>query len=60
MFVGSTRDEDDSLKSVAIQAWLDLVYGGQDNRDWTQRMRVIREALEKVPENIKYRPSKLF
>ena len=60
MFVGSTRDENDCLKSVAIQAWLDLVYGGQDTREWTQSMRVIREALEKVPENIKYKPTRLF
>lgn len=48
------------LKSAAIQAWLDLVYGGQDTREWTSAMRVIRQALEAVPDNIKYRPTSLF
>jgi hypothetical protein len=52
--------ENDDLKSTAIQAWLDLVYGGQDTREWTLAMRVIRQALEAVPDNIKYRPTSLF
>jgi hypothetical protein len=52
--------ENEDLKSTAIQAWLDLVYGGMDTREWASAMRVIRQALEKVPDNIKYRPTSLF
>jgi hypothetical protein len=52
--------EHEDLKSTAIQAWLDLVYGGMDTREWASAMRVIRQALEAVPGNIKYRPTSLF
>ena len=52
--------EKKDLKSTAIQAWLDLVYGGMDTREWALAMRVIRQALEAVPDNIKYRPTSLF
>ena len=52
--------EKEDLKSAAIQAWLDLVYGGTDTREWESAMRVIRQALETVPDNIKYRPTSLF
>ena len=52
--------EKEDLKSTAIQAWLGLVYGGMDTREWASAMRVIRQALEAVPDNIKYRPTSLF
>lgn len=55
-----SSDYSDDLKSVAIQAWLDMVYGGQDIREWTTSMRIIRQALEMVPEDIKYRPINLL
>ena len=45
--------EDDSLKTAALAAWLNLVYGGQDAREYTYSLRLIRRALEKVPEHIK-------
>lgn len=45
--------EDDSLKTAALAAWLNLVYGGQDTREYTYSLRLIRRALEKVPEHIK-------
>jgi hypothetical protein len=48
--------EDDSLKDLAIQHWLALVYGGLDGREYCQSMRIIRKALEHVPENIRFRP----
>lgn len=60
MFAGNTRDQKESLKSVAIQAWLDVVYGGQDTKEWAECMRVIRKALEKIPENIRYRPEQMY
>lgn len=47
--------EDDSLKELALQHWLALVYGGLDGRQYCESMRVIRKALEHVPENIKYK-----
>jgi hypothetical protein len=48
------------MLTCLIQAWLDLVYGGMDTREWALSMRVIRQALEAVPDNIKYRPTSLF
>ena len=45
--------EDDSLKTAALAAWLNLVYGGQDTREYTYSLRLISRALEKVPEHIK-------
>jgi len=45
--------DDDSLKTAALAAWLDIVYGGQDMREYTYSLRVIRRAIEKVPEHIK-------
>jgi hypothetical protein len=48
--------DDDSLKDIALQHWLALVYGGLDGREYCESMRVIRRALEHVPENIKFRP----
>jgi hypothetical protein len=47
--------EDDSLKDLAMQHWLALVYGGLDGREYCESMRIIRKALEHVPENIRYR-----
>lgn len=51
---------EDSLKEAAIQAWLDLVYGGQDAREYHNSMRIIRQALDSVPENIRYRPTTIY
>lgn len=50
----------EDLKSAATQAWLHLVYGGLDTREWALAMRIIRQALEEVPDNIKYKPTSLF
>ena len=47
--------EDDTLKDVALQHWLALVYGGLDGREYYESMRVIRRALEHVPEYIKFK-----
>jgi hypothetical protein len=44
---------DDSLKTAALAAWLNIVYGGQDTREYTYSLRLIRRAIEKVPEHIK-------
>lgn len=52
--------EDDSLKDVALSCWLDIVYGGQDAREYSNSLRIIRQALEHVPERIKYKPTKTF
>jgi hypothetical protein len=45
--------DDDSLKTAALAAWLNIVYGGQDTREYTYSLRLIRRAIEKVPEHIK-------
>lgn len=47
--------DEDSLKTAALQHWLALVYGGLDGREYCESMRVIRRALDHVPEHIKYR-----
>jgi len=47
--------DDDTLKDVALQHWLALVYGGLDGREYCESMRVIRRALEHVPESIKFK-----
>ena len=47
--------DDDNLKDIAIEHWLALVYGGLDGREYCESMRVIRKALEHVPDHIKYR-----
>ena len=52
--------EDGSLKDVALACWLDIVYGGQDTREYSNSLRIIRQALEHVPERIKYKPTKTF
>lgn len=49
--------DNESLKAVAIEHWLSLVYGGLDGRKYCESMRVIRRALEQVPENIRYIPA---
>jgi hypothetical protein len=51
--------EDDSLKEMALKHWLALAYGGLDGREYCESMRVIRKALDHVPENIKYRAPSL-
>jgi len=45
--------DDDSLKTAALAAWLNIVYGGQDRREYAYSLRLIRRAIEKVPEHIK-------
>ena len=47
--------DDDSLKILAIEHWIALVYGGLDGREYCESMRIIRQALDHVPENVKYR-----
>jgi hypothetical protein len=51
--------EDNNLKELAIQHWLALVYGGLDGREYCESMRIIRKALEHVPENIRFKPIKI-
>lgn len=51
--------DNESLKAVAIERWLALVYGGLDGREYCESMRVIRKALEQVPENIRYIPTSI-
>jgi len=50
----------ENLKDVALACWLDIVYGGQDTREYTNSLRIIRQALEYVPEKIKYKQSTRF
>lgn len=50
--------DDNSLKDIAIEHWLALVYGGLDGREYSESMRIIRKALEHVPENIRFRSEK--
>lgn len=52
--------EDDSLKDLALAHWLNLVYGHPDTREYTTSLRIIRQALEHVPEKIKYKQSTIF
>ncbi len=52
--------EDDSLKDLALAHWLNIVYGGQDASEYTMSLRIIRQALEHVPEKIKYKPPTIF
>jgi hypothetical protein len=47
--------DDYSLKELAMEHWLALVYGGLDGREYCESMRIIRKALEYVPEDVKYK-----
>ncbi len=38
-----------------MEHWLALVYGGLDGREYCESMRIIRKALEYVPEDVKYK-----
>lgn len=50
----------EKLKDVALASWLDIVYGGQNKDEYSNSLRIIRQALEHVPERIKYKPTKIF
>lgn len=52
--------EDDNLKDLALAHWLNLVYSQPDTREYTTSLRIIRQALEHVPERIKYKQSTIF
>lgn len=52
--------DEDNLRELALAHWLNLVYGGQDHSEYTQSMRIIRQALEHVPDNVKYKPASLY
>jgi hypothetical protein len=47
--------EDDSLKELALKHWLALAFGGLDEREYCESMRIVRKALDHVPDYIKYK-----